>query len=91
MPDGTIIEIIDSGIHPESGHISIRVRSVTTKGTASWSGPVRTYGCDAAMFKHRFNGDIEQMKAWIKSEHIGYDGAHADLVDAVTKMKGTTL
>lgn len=91
MEDGTTIIVEDSSIHPGSGHISIRVHSVTTEGNKTTNGPSRIYGVDATMFKNRFNGDIEQVKAWIKSEHIGYQGAHESLVKEVNALKGQAL
>ena len=91
MADGTVLKIEDVQVHSHSGHISIKVKSVTTRGQQSWDGPVRTYGVDAAAFQTRFQGDLEQLKAWIKSQHTGHHGVHNDLVAALQKLKGETL
>lgn len=86
MEKRTIIH--DIGVHPQSGHITAWVKSVTTNGKASWDGPLRGYGVDAMMFHHHFAGDIEQVKSYILSLHTAYDGAHLELVDNLMKLKG---
>ena len=91
MSDGTQILIEDVNVHIHSGHISIKVKSVTTQGQQSWEGASRTYGVDAAAFQSRFGGDLEHLKAWIKSQHKAYNGAHPDLVAALHKLKGQVL
>ena len=91
MADGTEIQVEDIAVHPASGHISIKVKTVTTQGTASWAGPSRTYGCDAAAFQTRFKGDVNQLKAWVKSQHSCYQGVHADLVKALNDLKGKAI
>ena len=91
MADGTVIKVQDVNVHPASGHISVKVKSVTTQGTQTWEGPQRTYGVDAAAFQTRFQGDVEQLKAWIKSQHSCYHGVHNDLVKTLAGMKGQEL
>ena len=95
MADGTVIQIEDVHVNVQSGHITLKVKSVTTRtvnGTMQTHfGPVRSYGVDAAGFHSRFKGDIEQLKAWVKSQHTCYDGAHESLVESLGKLKGQTL
>lgn len=91
MADGTKIIVDSVTVNPNTGHIFIRVHTVTTEGNATWNGPVRGHGLDAAMFKHRFNSDIEQVKSWMVSEHLGLHGAHQTLVAELHKLKGTVI
>jgi hypothetical protein len=91
MADGKKIMVTDSHIHADTGHVNITVQTVTTEGNKSWNGPKRTYGMDALMFRSRFGSDIENVKKWIKQQHLAYDGAHQDLMDAVGKLKGTEI
>jgi hypothetical protein len=91
MADGTVIQVEDINVHPQSGHILIRVKSVTTKGKSEWSGPIVGYGVDAHQFQKRFNSDIEQVKTYIKSQHLAYNGAHEALVAELGKLKGQTI
>ena len=91
MPDGKKIIVTDSHVNAESGHVNITVQTVTTQGNQSFNGPKKTYGCDANMYRSRFGSDIENVKKWIKSQHLAYDGAHQDLMDAVGKLKGTEI
>lgn len=78
-------------VHPDTGHITVRVKTVTTDGSAAWTGPVRGYGCDAATFNARFNGDKQQLLNWIAQEHKGFHGAHVGLVEELTKLKGQKI
>lgn len=89
MDSSIIIE--DVNVHPHSGHISLKVKTVTSHEGNSWHGPVRTYGVDAALFHGRFGGDVQQVVAWVKSQHTAYNGAHTDLVAALELLKGQTL
>lgn len=91
MADGTQIIVDDVRVDQVSGHISIRVHSVTTDGDKTWSGPVRAYGLDAAMFKSQFNNNIEQVKSWVCSSHLGYHGAHQSLVEELGKLTGQVI
>lgn len=95
MDDGSVIQIEDVKVHPDTGHITIRVKTVTTKtvnGTVqNWSGPVRGYGCDAAAFQSQFSGQIANLTASIKSQHLAYMGVHESLVEDLGKLKGTTI
>lgn len=95
MSEETVIKIEDVGVHPASGHILVRVKSITTRlvngNTEIFSGPVRGYGVDAAGFQSRFGGKIENLIAWVKSEHIGYQGAHEKLVEELGKLRGKTI
>lgn len=91
MADGTVIKIEDIGVHPHSGHINIRVKSITTQGNQSWEGPQRSYGCDAAAFQSRFGGDVDHLLAWVKSQHSCYQGVHTDLVAKLHALKGKEL
>lgn len=91
MADNKKIIVTDSHVHAESGYVSITVQTVTTQGNQTWNGAKRTYGMDALMFKSRFGSDIENVKTWIKSQHLAYDGAHQELMDAVGRLKGTEI
>jgi hypothetical protein len=95
MADGTVIQVEDVQVNGQSGHITIKVKSVTTQtvnGTVQTHfGPVRSYGVDAAGFHAQFHGDIEQLKAWVKSQHTCYDGVHESLVEDLGKLKGQTI
>ena len=91
MVDGTQIIVDDVRVDQVSGHILIRVHSVTTQGELTWNGPVRGYGLDASMFKHQFNNNIEQVKSWVCSSHLGYHGAHQSLVEKLGKLKGQII
>lgn len=91
MADGVQIIVDDVRVDQASGHISIAVHSETTEGVKKWSGPQRRYGLDAAQFKHQFNNDIEQVKSYIVSNHLGYHGAHQSLVEELGKLKGTVI
>jgi hypothetical protein len=91
MADGTKIIIEDVGVHPDSGHILIKVRTVTTKGTATWKGPIKGYGVDANLFRHHFGSDVEQVKAYIRAQHLAYTGAHTDLTGQLMKLKGQEI
>lgn len=91
MADEKYIEVEGVHVHPETGYITIRVKTVTKQGQTTWNGPVRGYGMDGASFIHRFNGDMEQVKNWIKSQHMPYHGAHVDLVAALHKLKGSKI
>ncbi len=95
MSDGTVIQIEDVHVNGQSGHITLKVKSVTTQtvngNVQMHSGPVRAYGVDAAGFQTRFQNDIEQLKAWVKSQHSCYDGVHESLVEALGRLKGTTI
>jgi len=85
------IVIEDVNVHPHSGHISLKVKTVTTHEGNSWEGPQRTYGLDAGVFHGRFHGDVNQVVAWVKSQHTAYAGVHNDLVAQLEKLKGKTL
>lgn len=85
------IVITNSYMHEGTGHLNIEVQTVTTQGNQTWNGPKVAYGCDAQMFRLRFNSDVEQLKAWIRSEHLAYNGAHQELKDAVGSLKGTEI
>ena len=91
MADGTVIMVEGVNVHPESGHMSVRVRSITTMGTQTWKGPVKTYGVDANQFAHRFNRSVDQLMSWIASEHQGYNGANQELLAALEAKKGTVI
>lgn len=91
MADGTHMVIEGVHVHPDTGYITIRVKTVTTQGAATWNGPIRGYGMDAAAFQRRFNGDMEQVKDWLKSEHAPYHGTHVQLVAALHRLKGTKI
>jgi len=89
MESRIIIE--DVHVHQQSGHISLKVKSVTTHEQNSWTGATRTYGLDAGVFHGRFHGDVNQVVAWVKSQHTAYAGVHNDLVAQLEKLKGKTL
>jgi hypothetical protein len=91
MADGTQIIVDDVRVDQASGHISIRVHSVTTNGEKTWNGPVRGYGMDAAQFKHQFNHDIERVKQWVVSQHVGFHGAHESVVAELGKLTGQVI
>lgn len=98
MSDGTVIQIDDKRgvqVHPESGLITVWVKTITTKtvngNVQSWSGPVRGYGCDALAFQGQFQGKIDNLLAWIKSKHLAYDGAHETLIEELGKLRGKTI
>ncbi len=91
MADGVQIVVDDFRVDQVTGHVTIRVHSVTTQGSETWNGPVRGYGFDAAMFKNRFSNDIDQVKSWIVSSHLGYHGAQQSLVRELGKLAGTVI
>ena len=87
----TEIIIVDYSQDARTGHISVRVKSHTVDGNASWDGPERIYGMDALAFRGRFKGDIEQFEAWVVSEHRQNLGADLVLTDALLKRKGKVI
>src|ERR1700733_9071285 len=98
MSDGTVIKIDEKRgvqVHPESGLITLGVKTVTTKtvegNVHTWNGPVRGYGVDGPTFHTRFQGKVENVLAWVKSQHTAYDGAHETLVEALSKLKGKVI
>jgi hypothetical protein len=95
MADGTVIQVEDVQVNGQSGHITLKVKSVTTRtvnGTVQTHfGPTRSYGVDAASFHARFQGSVEQLKAWVRSQHTCYAGVHATLVEELGKLKGQTI
>jgi hypothetical protein len=95
MADGTVIQVEDVQVNGKNGYITIKVKNVTTKtvngSVQTHFGPERTYGTDAAEFQARFKGDIEQLKAYLKSQHTCYQGVHETLVEALGKLKGQTI
>ncbi len=89
METKTVIE--DVQVHQQSGHISLKVKSVTSHQNNTWTGATRTYGVDAALFHGRFQGDVNQVVAWVKSQHTAYAGVHNDLVAQLEKLKGKEI
>lgn len=90
MADTQII-ITDYDHDQKTGHISVRVKSRTKDGNATWDGPERTYGCDAVMFRSRFNSDIAQFEAWVVHQHKANEGAHKELTQALLARKGKVI
>lgn len=78
-------------VHAASGHITVRVKTVTTDGQSTRTGPVRGYGVDAVGFVKRFNSDKTQLLNWIKSQHQAYDGADVTLATELMKLKGQAI
>ena len=85
------VMVTNSHVHAETGHMNIEVQTVTTQGNVTFKGPKVTYGCDAHMFQKMFNSDVNQLKTWIKSQHLAYHGAHQELMDAVGNLKDTEI
>lgn len=91
MPSSTEIIVEGTHVHPATGHITIRVKTVTKDGNQIQTGPVRGYGVDAVAFRSRFNSDLNQFLDWVRSEHRGNEGAHGELVDKLTKLAGQKI
>ena len=87
----TSIMIVDYAQDGRTGHISVRVKSHTVDGNASWDGPERIYGVDALAFRGMFKGDIEQFENWVCAEHRQNMGADLVLTDALLKRKGKVI
>lgn len=87
----TKIVVKDVHIHPETGYVTYHVQSETVEGNQTWKGPVKQYGCDTQMLRDRFNGNLEEFEAFIKSEHGPLVGAHPKLVEAAVARKGKAL
>ena len=91
MADGTTIIVDDVRVNQDTGHILIRVHSVTTTHGETVNGPVRGYGLDAAQFQHQFNNDIDRVASWVAGQHMGYHGAHQSLVAELGKLRGKVI
>lgn len=87
----TEVIIKDVNVHPQTGHITVRVFTKTTDGGASWTGPEKDYGVDANHFAGHLNGDVEQLKKWILNQHQAYTGVHMGLVGELAKLKGQVI
>ena len=77
--------------HPDTGHITIRLQSETTDGSATWFGHLKDYGFDNEVFYGRFGGDIVQLTNYLVSEHRAMIGRNAALVDTLTKLEGKQI
>lgn len=87
----TKIIIHDYQVHPNTGHVTVLVKSHTADGKAEWDGPLMAYGADAVTFRHRFNSDPAQFENWVASEHRANMGAQPGLIDALLKRKGQVI
>ena len=91
MATTTSIVVDDVRVDQVSGHITVRVHSVTTDGVDTWIGPTRGYGLDASQFISQFNSDISQVTAWIASQHTSYNGANLSLVESLGALTGSVI
>lgn len=87
----TKIFIREVRTNPKTGHITLRLQSETTEGTATWTGPLGDYGVDADTFYGQFSGDIAQLEMWAASGHRAKIGIHAELADALAKRVGKQI
>jgi len=87
----TKIKVRDVTVHPETGHLTYHVYAETTEGQHTWPGPVKLYGCDPQMLRDRFNGNLEEFEAWVKSQHAPFVGAHPAIQKAAMSRKGKEL
>jgi len=78
-------------VDQRTGHITVRLESETTDGTAHWFGPKRDYGVDADTFRGRFGCDIEQLKTYFANQHRAMMGVHIKLVEKLSKLEGEVI
>jgi hypothetical protein len=78
-------------VDPKTGHITVRLQSETTNGSAHWYGPKRDYGASADTFRGRFGGDIDQLKTYLAGQHRAIMGVHVSLVEELTKLEGEVI
>jgi hypothetical protein len=78
-------------VHPDTGHITIRLQSETSHESAAWTGPVKDWGVDAETFHHRFGADKQHLIDYMVGEHKAFMGRHDGLTDELSKLEGTQI
>jgi hypothetical protein len=85
------ILVKDVRVNPRTGHCEVDVVAVNKTETSTVEGPLKTYGVDANIIKHQYNGDVNLWLASVKGQHESHHGHHMSMSESLANMKGKEL